>query len=152
MEAQTGRVTMLLVDDDPRMIALLRTVIEATADEHIEIETLTNPALARERIERGGVQILLTDLEMPGINGLELLCAAKRRNPLTQVLFLTGHSTATALFDALQFGATDYLIKPFDTNELRRLVEEAYLRTQRWQRAFASTWVDRRVAGQPVLA
>ena len=59
---------------------------------------------------------------MPGPGGLELLRCAKRRNPCTQVLFLTGRSTLEALTDALELGATDYLLKPLDQAELISLV------------------------------
>ena len=123
---------------------LLAKVIERSLGDQIEIETLTDPKAARERIDKGGVNILLTDLEMPGINGLELLRCAKRRNAYTQVLFLTGHSSQDSLLDALELGATDYLLKPVDQNELLELIRQAYARQQRWRQALAETWHRRR--------
>ena len=135
--------TLLLVDDDPAMVRLLATVIERSCSADITIESLTDPAAARTRLKEGGVDILLTDLEMPGINGLELLRCAKRRNACTQVLFLTGHSSQDALLDALELGATDYLLKPVDQTQLLELVAQAHQRLQRWRQALADTWQRR---------
>jgi len=87
---------------------------------------------------------LVTDLEMPGVNGLELLRCAKRKNPCTQVLFVTGHSTLEALTDALELGATDYLLKPLDQTELIELIEDAEKRLWRWRQALSGTATAKR--------
>lgn len=110
----------------------------------IQIESLADAALAHRRLEEGGVDILLTDLEMPGVNGLALLRRAKRRNAYTQVLFITGHSTQEALLDALELGATDYLLKPIQHQEVLHVIRQAHERQQRWQQALAGTWQQRR--------
>ncbi|PHR95333.1 MAG: transcriptional regulator [Blastopirellula sp.] len=133
-------VTLLVIDDDPAIVRLLEKVITRTFGEQINIESLVDPRDARTRINQGGVDILLTDLEMPGINGLELLRCAKRRNPCTQVLFLTGHSSQEALLDSFELGATDYLLKPVDQVELLELIEQSYRRHVRWRNALAETW------------
>lgn len=130
---------MLLVDDDPSMVRLLTKVIEREFEGDIEVTSLVDPREARERIEQEVVEILVTDLEMPGLNGLELLRCAKRRNACTQVLFITGYSTLNALTDALELGATDYLLKPLDQNELTKLVGDAQERLLRWRAALADT-------------
>ena len=124
---------LLLVDDDPSMVRLLVKVIERSFGDRMELQSLTDPKEARHWIEDNVVDVLVTDLEMPGVNGLELLRCAKRRNPCTQVLFLTGHSTLDALTDALELGATDYLLKPLDQAELIALVEDAEKRLRRWR-------------------
>ncbi len=142
--------TLLLVDDDPSMVRLLAKVIERSLGDQVKIETLTDPVEALSRIESGGVEILLTDLEMPGVDGLDLLKSAKSRNAYTQVLLLTGHSTRDALLEALESGATDYLLKPVDQEQLLELVSQAYSRLQRWQLVLAETWRKKRT--QPVAA
>jgi len=130
---------LLLVDDDPSMVRLLTKIIERQFDGEIELTSLTDPKEARQRIEEQAVDILVTDLEMPGVNGLELLRCAKRRNACTQVLFITGHSTLDALTDALELGATDYLLKPFDQVQMVKLVGDAQERLLRWRDALAGT-------------
>ncbi len=131
--------TLLLVDDDPSMVRLLNKIIERQFEDEIELTSLTDPKEARTQIEAQIVDILITDLEMPGVNGLELLRCAKRRNPCTQVLFMTGHSTLAALSDALELGATDYLLKPLDQMQLIKLVVDAQERLLRWREALAGT-------------
>jgi len=131
---------LLFVDDDPSMVRLLRKVIERSFSDRMTLHSLTDPKEARHWIEDNVVDILVTDLEMPGVNGLELLRCAKRRNPCTQVLLLTGHSTVNALTDALELGATDYLLKPLDQVELIELIENAEKRLRRWREALAATF------------
>lgn len=130
---------LLLIDDDPSMVRLLTRIIERSFKEEIELKSLLIPKEARAWIENEVVDILLTDLEMPGVSGLELLRCAKRRNACTQVLFITGHSRLDALSDALEFGATDYLLKPLDHAELIEVVRQAHRRRQRWREALAGT-------------
>ncbi len=138
--ANASTTKLLVIDDDPSMVRLLTTILDRSLQGAVSIESSTDPAEARERILGSAVDVLLTDLEMPGINGLELLRCAKRRNAFTQVLFLTGHSTRSALLDAMELGATDYLLKPVNQEELLELVTQAHLRRQRWIRALAGTW------------
>ena len=131
--------TLLLVDDEPSVVRLLGKIIEQQFGDDIELLSSTDPKAARQQIEERIVDILITDLEMPGINGLELLRCAKRKNASSQVLFITGHSTLDALTDAMELGATDYLLKPLDEAELIRLIEDAQERLLRWRKALAGT-------------
>ncbi len=137
---KVNHARVLLVDDDPDIVRLLTKVIERATNNEINIESLTDPKEARKRIDRGGIDILITDLEMPGISGLELLRCAKRRNPATQVLFITGHSTQDALLDALELGASDYLLKPIDQIKLLEILQHAFDRQRRWKAALLGTW------------
>lgn len=140
MESNPNRSTLLLVDDDPSILRLLEKVIENSFSAEVSVESLDDPEAALVRIDQGGVDVLLTDLEMPGINGLELLRSAKRRNAHSQVLLLTGHSSQQALLDALELGASDYLLKPVDQQQLLELVGQALSRLRRWKQALAATW------------
>lgn len=137
--------TLLMVDDDASLVRLLSKLIERSCGESIRLEALTDPVAALMRIEEGGVDILLSDLEMPGIDGLELLRSAKQRNAFTQVLFITGQSTQERLIDALELGATDYLLKPIDHEQLVELIHQSQSRQQRWKHALASTWQQRKI-------
>ncbi|MHB8897970.1 MAG: response regulator [Thermoguttaceae bacterium] len=130
---------LLLVDDDPSMVRLLNKIIERQFKDQIELTCLSDPRLAREQIGTQLVDILITDLEMPGVNGLDLLRCVKRRNPWTQVLLMTGHSTLDSLADALELGATDYRLKPLDQTQLLKLVDDTQQRLLRWREALAGT-------------
>ncbi len=142
-----NRSRLLLVDDDPSIVRLLTTIIQRSLGDQIEVHASTDPAEAMRCLENNLIDILITDLEMPGIDGLGLLRAAKRANALTQVLFITGHSTLDALSDALELGATDYLLKPLDQAELLDLLGQSLRRLLRWKQALAGTLAAR--AGRP---
>ena len=144
MNTSKSQTKLLLVDDDPAMIALLNKVIAKAFADEISIEAVTDPLEALHRMEAGRFDILITDLEMPAINGLQLLSFAKQRNPCMQVLFLTGQSCHDALLEALEKSASDYLLKPIDRDLLVTLVQQAMDRQQRWQRALAATWRQQR--------
>ena len=81
--ANASTTKLLVIDDDPSMVRLLTTILDRSLQGAVSIESSTDPAEARERILGSAVDVLLTDLEMPGINGLELLRCAKRRNAFT---------------------------------------------------------------------
>jgi DNA-binding NtrC family response regulator len=135
----TKTTRLLLVDDDPSMVRLLSDIIDRHFANEIKLTSLTNPREARKQIEEEIVDILITDLEMPEVSGLELLRCAKRRNVCTQVFFITGHSTLDELIDALDLGATDYLLKPLDQSQLVKLITDAQERLLRWREALAGT-------------
>lgn len=140
MNQELRKTKLLLVDDDPAMVRLLAKIIDRSFGSKMEMQSLTDATQAQAAIENGLIDILVTDLEMPGINGLRLLRCAKRRNALTQVLLLTGHSSLDSLTDALELGASDYLLKPFDQAELVVLLEQAEERVERWRQALAGTF------------
>jgi len=141
---------LLLVDDDPAMTRLLKAVIDNSFGDAFSVKTLTCPKKARAWIEQQRVDVLVTDLEMPEVNGLELLRCAKRWNAFTQVYFITGHSTLDSLTDALELGATDYLLKPLDKEELVELLGHAQRRQRRWRQALAGTLAGKERRLEPV--
>ena len=140
VSSSSRKAKILLIDDDPAMVRLLTKFVERAFGDRTLIESLTDPREARARLNESVVDILITDLEMPGISGLELLRSAKRRNAFTQVLFITGQSSQDALLDALELGATDYLLKPVEHDGFLELIEQALLRHQRWRVALSETW------------
>ena len=128
-------IEILIVDDDPTVARLIEAVIAHRFGEQIRLKTVADPQAAREWLESEIVDLLLTDLEMPGMNGLTLLRCAKRRNAWTQVFLITGHSTLNAVVDAMDMGATDYLLKPVRETELVEAVGQAIRRLERWREA-----------------
>jgi DNA-binding NtrC family response regulator len=142
----TAPPKLLLVDDDPMIIRLLTRVIERSLAGEVEVASLSDPGAACRHLEQELVDIVVTDLEMPGVNGLEILGCAKRWNPCTQVLFVTGHTTLDALTEAMERGASDYLLKPLDHTEFLEVVREALKRCRRWRKALAWTLATRRRA------
>ena len=130
---------VLLVDDDPQMLRLIEAVIHKEFPRCIRMTTAVDTAAASQYLESNIVDLLITDLEMPGLTGLELLRIAKRRNVWTQVLLITGHSNLDALIDVMESGASDYLLKPLDRHELTDAVQAVLNRLRRWRKALAGT-------------
>jgi DNA-binding NtrC family response regulator len=130
---------LVLIDDDRAMVRLLAAIIHRSFRHDIEMQTYSDPALAQDCLERDLVDIVVTDLEMPQINGLEILRIAKSRNPCAQVVLVTGHSCVDALLEALEHGASDYLLKPVDKALFLQLIGDALARVARWREALAGT-------------
>ncbi|HOR29447.1 MAG TPA: sigma-54 dependent transcriptional regulator [Candidatus Sumerlaeota bacterium] len=110
---------IVLLDDEPKMGKILRRVLER---EGHSVRTATEPAAALEAIEREGADLLLTDLKMPGMDGLEVMRRARERVPDLDVIMMTAYATAETAVEAMKQGAADYLIKPFANEELIMVV------------------------------
>jgi DNA-binding NtrC family response regulator len=110
---------ILIVDDEPKMGKILARVL---AREGHQVTAFTEPHEALMALERQGGDLLLTDLKMPGMDGLELMQEARRRVPELDVIMMTAYATAETAVKAMKEGAFDYLIKPFPNEELVMLV------------------------------
>lgn len=111
--------TILVVDDE---LFFRRLYADILGESGYAVETLESGEEALERIEKGGIDLLLTDLVMPGLSGLDLLRQARLVDNPPEVILATGHATLETAIQALKTGARDYLIKPFQPDELRHLV------------------------------
>ena len=140
MSAFTARkLSILLVDDDPALVRLLRTVLTLEMNDEVELHTSTDPREALDWLDAHHCDIVLSDIEMPELDGLEILRAAKRRNAWTQVVFITGHSSLDRIMAAIELGADDYLLKPIDRPTLIDVVTQLCRRSARWQSAVLGT-------------
>ncbi len=138
------RQKLLVIDDDDAQVRLLTRIVSKSFVDRFEMTALTDAQEACRWIEEFGPDLVITDLEMPGASGLDVLRTTKRRNPAAQVLMLTGCSSAQALLDALEFGATDYLLKPLVPDELVDLLQQSTARIERWQLALTDTMRSRK--------
>ena len=114
--------TILVADDE----ANIRKVLAATLrKEGYEVLTAADGAEALQLLDQGQVDVLLTDLRMPEVDGMELLHRALEAQPGLPVVILTAHGTVETAKTALKRGAFDYLEKPFDRDELRVIIGKA---------------------------
>lgn len=136
------KLNVMIVDDDPSMVVLLRTYLAQQLGCTASLHVSTDAAAALDHLEFHGCDLLITDIEMPGLNGLTLLRAAKARNAWTQVVFITGHTSVDRLVEAIELGASDYLLKPLDRDELSEVVGQICRRLIRWESALLGTFAD----------
>ncbi len=129
---------MLLVDDDEFMVRSLTMLIGRTFRGRIDLTALTDPVAAESWANGNSPDLVVTDLEMPVVDGFETLKSAKRRNPYCQVIIHSGHFSPEALRRALKLEATDYIPKSAGPRELLDVLEHAYRRIIRWTQALAS--------------
>ncbi len=111
---------ILLVDDEPGVLFTLREVL---TDRGHEVVTATSGAAALPRLD--GADVVLTDLQMPGMSGLELIAAIAARDATVPVILLTAHGSERVAVAAVKAGAYDYLKKPFDIDEVAVVIERA---------------------------
>jgi DNA-binding NtrC family response regulator len=118
---------LLLVDDE--QIAL-DNLADALDGQGFLIETASGGEAAQVALRRGHFDLVITDLRMPGVDGLAVLASALERDPDTLVMLLTGHATVDTAVTALRAGAYHYLTKPYRLEELRAVVAGARERLQ----------------------
>lgn len=133
------KLNLLVVDDDPSIVRLLTNVIERKLGDRLAVHGETDSEQAKKWLAEHCCDLLVSDLEMPGASGLEMLRYAKQRNAWTQVIFITAYSTWERISEAIEFGASDYLLKPIDQEELIALLNQQYVRCARWQNAVLGT-------------
>ena len=111
---------ILLVDDEPGVLYTLREVL---TDRGHTVVTATTGVSALTHLD--DVAVVVTDLQMPGMSGLELIGAIAARDPALPVILLTAHGSEKVAVAAVKAGAYDYLTKPFDIDEIAIVIERA---------------------------
>ncbi|HVO12232.1 MAG TPA: sigma-54 dependent transcriptional regulator [Vicinamibacteria bacterium] len=110
---------ILVVDDEPGVRQFLA---EALEDEGHAVSQAADGRQAAERLRRQGFELLITDLRMPGMDGLELVRFARAEQPEMEVIVLTAHGTVESAVEAMKLGAFDYLQKPIGSPAQLRLL------------------------------
>jgi DNA-binding NtrC family response regulator len=146
MEAGTAvKIRVLLVDDEEEFVETLGERLEVRG---FDVTTALSGAEALERIQEREIDLVVLDVQMPGLDGVEALRQIKQRKPLIEVIMLTGHATVQTAIDGMKLGAFDFLLKPAETEELVEKIRRAYDRKaeqdRRIQEAEISEIVKRR--------
>jgi len=117
-----GKFKVLLVDDEEELVKALAERLELRG---IQQEVALNGEQALQIVQDGPPDIMVLDLKMPGIDGLEVLRRVKRAHPRVQVIIMTGHGSEHDEEIARRLGAFDYLQKPVDISELVKTMNRA---------------------------
>jgi len=114
---------ILVVDDEKSLTILLSRILK---DAGYQVETALSGEEAKKKIKNFTPNLVITDLKMPGISGLELLKETKREYPEIDFILLTAYATVENAVEAMKEGALDYLVKPLkNPEELRLTVSKA---------------------------
>jgi len=113
---------LLIVDDEPRMRQALSLLLQKWG---WHVDTAATGKEALEKVRTEDVDIVLTDLKMPGMDGDELLRSIRKDFPSLPVVIMTAFGTVRSAVEAMKAGAHDYILKPFDNEELRLTLERA---------------------------
>lgn len=108
--------TLLIVDDETRMATVLKAALEP---EGYAIATANNGTTAMNALDTHAYDVVLTDLKMDGPDGLVVLDFAKKKYPKCEVILMTAYASAQTAVEAMKKGAYDYIIKPFEIDELK---------------------------------
>jgi DNA-binding NtrC family response regulator len=113
---------ILIVDDEPDMLRLLSMIIKEKTP--YEVTTTNNPMEALE-LAKKGFDLLIADLKMPGLNGIELLESVKRFDEDIPTIIITAYGTVEAAIETMQKGAFDFITKPFRKEQILFTIERA---------------------------
>jgi response regulator RpfG family c-di-GMP phosphodiesterase len=113
---------LLVVDDEPGILDVILQFFQLT-DSSIEVQTFTDSYKALQAFEKQPFPVVITDVNMPGMNGLELLRRVREMHPASRVIIITGLGEKEHTFEALRLGASDFLEKPLQMKALKASVE-----------------------------
>lgn len=139
MTLENARI--LIVDDEPEF---LDTLMKRMHRRGIACTGKTCPESALAHLENSPTDILVLDVRMPGIQGPDLLREAKRINPATQVILLTGHACVSTALECMTRGAFDYLTKPVELDRLIFRMEDAWESICTKQRCFGQACLEQK--------
>ncbi|MFH1135677.1 MAG: response regulator [Pseudomonadota bacterium] len=124
---------LLIVDDEEEILNMLRRNLEL---EGYDVTVTTKPQEAVALMKAELFNLVLTDIKMPGMSGIDLLRELKSINPLANIIMMTGYSSMSNVVDCLGSGAVDYFVKPFtDLDLITRALDQARDRVLRWRSA-----------------
>src|SRR6266849_371459 len=117
----TSNATILIVEDEAKMRRLLELNL---ADDGFETLSAGDAETGLKLLQNGPVDLVLTDLKLPGMNGLDFLAAVKRFEAAMPVIVMTAFGTVETAVEAMKAGASDYVLKPFSLDEMRMVVHK----------------------------
>lgn len=139
MNRQRSRINVFLVDDDVAILRIASKYLSDSFADRVNLWTTEDSRAAVAQFDESQCDLLITDIQMPEIDGLEVLRFAKTRNPWTQVVMFTGHNTIDRMSQAIELGASDYLLKPIVSDDFKAVVEQQLQRIARWKQTLVAT-------------
>ena len=114
---------VLLVDDE---VEFVQTLTKRLVRNELSVQAVHSGADALRHLAENPTDVVVLDMKMPGMDGIETLREIKARQPLVEVIMLTGHASVEAAIDGMEWGAFDYLMKPVEFEELLYKIQDAH--------------------------
>ncbi len=115
--------SVLLVDDDRDF---LDTLVERLRMREIKVDGVYSGEAALEYLDKKQVDVVVLEVRMPEMSGIETLKGIKKRNTLIEVIMLTGHANMEVAIESMELGAFDYLLKPIEIDALLYKIQDAF--------------------------
>lgn len=116
-------MNVLLVDDE---VEFLQTLMKRMRKRNVNVTGVKSGDEALEYLSMNPADVIVLDVKMPGMDGIETLREIKKRMPLVEVIMLTGHANLEVAIEGMELGAFDYLMKPINIDDLLYKVQDAY--------------------------
>ncbi len=116
---------LLVVDDEPDFLDLF---VKRFSKRGYAVSAADGGLAALRHVSENPVDVVILDVKMPGMNGIEALKELKKRHPLVEVIMLTGHGSVESGLQGISHGAYDYVMKPFELDDLIYKIDKAYER------------------------
>jgi DNA-binding NtrC family response regulator len=122
---------ILIVDDEPDMLKLLSMILREKTS--YAVTTTNNPLEALDMAKKGGFDLVISDLKMPGLDGIELIDAIKKVDEDIPIIIMTAYGTVESATEAIQKGGFDFITKPFRKEQILFTIDKAlkWLKVQR---------------------
>lgn len=116
-------LSVLFVDDE---VGFLETILKRMKKRNIEVYGVESGEEALAFLDKDSVDIIVLDVRMKGMDGIQTLEEIKKKHPLIEVIMLTGHASVEVAIQGMELGAFDYLMKPMNLDELLYKLQDAY--------------------------
>jgi DNA-binding NtrC family response regulator len=116
-------IHLLLVDDEEQFLSTTKKLLERRG---VDTRTCSNGFDALDILAKHRIDVVVLDIKMPGIDGIDVLSKIKHDHPDVEVILLTGHASVQSAVEGLKLGAFDYLTKPSKVSDIMAKVEEAF--------------------------
>lgn len=117
-----NKLRIMVLDDEPIVCKRLKPALEKQG---YQVDAFTESAAAMEQVKQVDYDIIITDLKMKGIDGMQLLGEVKQRSPKTEVVVITGFATMETAKESFHKGVFDFIAKPFKLSEIQEVVSKA---------------------------
>ncbi len=137
------RYDVLIVDDEQDFREI---IVKNLGRRDLHCESAPDGNTALEMIKAKNYDVVLLDVKMPGMDGIETLREIKKIAPMIEVVMLTGHASVESGINGIKYGAFDYLMKPMDTDHLLEKLDAAYERKRIQQEKIETAQIKRDMA------